>query len=148
MRGGGLDMTELEGRITPHFTVEEVDSRGYLHINPEMIAFITMLEELRMWAARHYPQFAKQGLIPSNIYRTEEHNNDVGGDKNSTHLDGRAADITNIPQGLFKDFTVAWQLICSIHGKVGGVNYYKWGMHFTDHEDKFGHTEFQIRDYR
>ena len=71
-----------------------------------------------------------------------------GSSPNSAHLDGRACDINNIPQSLFDDFTIAWQTICTLHGKIGGVNYYSWGMHFTDYEDKFGHKTFQIRDKR
>ena len=138
----------ITGRIVPNFRIEEISSRGDLTVTPELVEFLQMAQALREWASSAYPQFAKQGLIISNMYRTEKHNKEVGGSSNSAHLDGRAMDITNVPQELFKDFTVAWQVICSIYGKVGGIGYYRWGIHITDYEDKFGHKTFQIRDYR
>jgi hypothetical protein len=109
-----------------------------------------MMNELRIWAVATYPKIFKDGLSASSWYRDPEYNAlpSVGGDENSIHLDARATDIDNIPENLYHDFTIAWQVICLLHGKVGGVNYYEWGMHFDSYEDKFGHKTFQIRDYR
>ncbi len=143
-----------DGRIVKNFSLAEMTNKQAkdetkLVLTPEVVEFAQMMQELREWAAKTYPQiFSKQGLIVSSWYRTATFNREIGGSSNSAHLDGRACDINNIPQSLYRDFTIAWQVICSIHDKVGGVNYYSWGMHFTDHEDKFGHKTFQIRDKR
>lgn len=109
-----------------------------------------MMNELRIWAVATFPAIFKNGLHVSSWYRDPEFNAlpSVGGDANSIHLDARATDIDNIPENLYHDLTIAWQVICQLHDKVGGVNYYEWGMHFDSYEDKFGHKSFQIRDYR
>lgn len=142
-----------DGRIVKNFSLSEMTNKQAkdeikLVLTPEVIEFAQMMQELRDWVSSKYPMFARQGLIVSSWYRTESFNKKNGGSSNSAHLDGRACDINNIPQNLYHDFTIAWRVICSIHGKVGGVNYYSWGMHFTDHEDKFGHKAFQVRDKR
>lgn len=137
----------IDGRITKNFSLwemmnKEADESTKLVLTPENIEFAQMMQELRDWYGK-----------PMNIssgYRTKQFNarKDVNGSANSAHLDGRAWDINNIPEILYHDFTIAWQVICSNHKKVGGVNWYKWGMHFTDFEDKFGNTKFTIRDKR
>lgn len=138
----------MTGNITKNFTVKELASRGELHFTPAMLEFVQMTQELRDWAASVYPSHAKSGLIISNCYRSAKHNKDVGGSSNSAHLDGRAMDITNVKPDTYQTFTTAWQAICSAHGKIGGINYYKWGVHITDYEDKFGNKAFTIRDLR
>ena len=70
------------------------------------------------------------------------------GASNSAHLDGRATDINNIPESLYDDFIVAWQVICLARGKIGGIELYLWGMHFDSHSDKFGSTKFRLKDNR
>lgn len=137
----------IDGRITKNFSLKEImnedtDEDVKLVLTPENTEFAQMMQELRDWYGK-----------PMNIssgYRTKKFNArpDVGGSPNSAHLDGRAWDINNIPQSLYHDFTIAWQVICSIHGKIGGVGLYKWGIHFTDYEDKFGSTKFMIRENR
>ena len=135
----------IDGRITNNFSLwemmnKEADESTKLVLTPENKEFAQMMQELRDWYGKP--------LEVSSWYRTSAFNKKVGGDSKSAHLDGRACDINNIPQNLYKDFTTAWQVICSIHGKIGGVNYYDWGMHFTDYEDKFGNTKFVIREKR
>jgi len=133
------------GFMVKNFSLAEMTNKQAkdeikLGLTPEVVEFAQMMQELRDWYGKP--------LNVSSWYRTANFNREIGGSSNSAHLDGRACDINNIPQSLFHDFTIAWQVICSIHCKVGGVNYYKWGMHFTDHEDKFGHKTFQVRDKR
>ena len=133
------------GWMVKNFSLAEMTNKQSkdeikLVLTPEVTEFAQMMQELRDWYGKP--------LNVSSWYRTETFNRSVGGSSNSAHLDGRACDINNIPKDLYRDFTVAWQVICSINGKVGGVNYCSWGMHFTDHEDKFGHKTFQIRDKR
>lgn len=138
----------ITGRIAKYFTIDEIDSRGDLDVTPEMVDFLHMADDLREWAAFRFPKHAKSGLIISNCYRTEKHNKEVGGDKNSAHLDGRAMDITNVSKETYDEFIAMWKFICLKYNKIGGINLYKWGIHITDYENKFGHKVFQIRDWR
>lgn len=144
-RFGGDDV--IDGRITKNFSLWEMMNKQAtestkLVLTPEVAEFAQMMQELRDWYGKP--------LEVSSWYRTKKFNarKDVNGAPNSAHLDGRACDINNIPQSLYKDFTIAWQVICSTHGKIGGVGYYDWGIHFTDYEDKFGNTKFVVRENR
>ncbi len=134
------------GWMVKNFSLAEMTNKQAkdeikLVLTPEVVGFANMMQELRDWYGKP--------LNVSSWYRTPAFNKGLkGSSPTSAHLDGRACDINNIPQNLYHDFTIAWQVICSIHGKVGGVNYYSWRMHFTDYEDKFGHKTFQIRDKR
>lgn len=136
------------GKLTKNFSIAELSSRGDLLMTPEMVEFVQMAQELRDWAAIRFPKHAKEGLIISNCYRTVKHNKGVGGANNSAHLDGRAMDIINIEQAAFWEFRILWEYICEKHNKIGGINFYKWGIHITDFEDKFGNAKFTIRDER
>lgn len=142
------------GFVVKNFSLREMTNKQAkdeikLVLTSEVVEFTQMMQELRDWAALTYPRFSTAGLIVSSWYRTASFNKSLSGaSPTSAHLNGRACDISNIPQNLFKDFTTAWQVICATHDKIGGVNYYKWGMHFTDFEDKFGNKVFQARDKR
>lgn len=134
------------GWMVKNFSLAEMTNKQSkdeikLVLTPEVTEFAHMMQELRDWYGKP--------LEVSSWYRTKNFNKGLkGSSPTSAHLDGRACDINNIPQNLYHDFTIAWQVICSIHDKVGGVNYYSWGMHFTDFENKFGNKVFQIRDKR
>jgi uncharacterized protein YcbK (DUF882 family) len=134
------------GWIVKNFSLAEMTNKQAkdeikLVLTPEVTEFAQMMQELRDWYGKP--------MEVSSWYRTKNFNKGLkGSSPTSAHLDGRACDINNIPQSLYHDFSIAWQVICSIHGKVGGVNLYGWGMHFTDFENKFGNKVFQIRDKR
>ena len=135
----------VDGNVTKNFKVSELCNKlanedVKLVLSPEMIEHAEMMQELRDWYGKP--------LNVSSWYRTKRFNNFVGGSNNSAHLDGLATDISNIPSGLYEDFATAWKAICMVHNKIGGVNYYSWGMHFCSNEDRFGYREFQIRDKR
>lgn len=135
----------IEGRITKNFTLNEMANNLTkadikLVLTPEAIEHAFMMQELRDWYGKP--------LNVSSWYREKAFNKSVGGSSNSAHLDGRATDINNIPEPLYDSFKVAWWVICTRRNKIGGVNYYPTFMHFDSYEDKFGHKEFQIRDYR
>lgn len=135
----------IDGKITKNFSLAEIankaaDETTKLMLTPEVVEHAQMMQGLRNWYGKP--------LNVSSWYRTPKFNRSCGGDKNSAHLDGLATDINNIPASMYHDFTVAWKMICATHGKVGGVNYYAWGMHFCSDEGRFGHKEFQIRDKR
>lgn len=145
---------ETDGRLTKNFTLQEYansKAKDYVKavLSPESIIHALMMQELRDWAAETYPKdFGRNGLIVSSWYRTSSFNKSVGGASNSAHLDGRATDINNISEKHFDAFTIAWQVICQRWGKIGGVVYYRWGMHFDSYSDKFGCVKFRIDDRR
>jgi uncharacterized protein YcbK (DUF882 family) len=138
---------EIDGRIVKNFSLKEMsnneaDEDIKLILTPEVVEHAQMMQELRDWYGKP--------LNVSSWYRTKKYNAEMKprGASNSAHLDGRATDINNIPESLYNDFITAWQVICSNHGKIGGVELYPWGMHFDSHSDKFGSTKFRLKDNR
>ena len=145
----------IDGRIVKNFSLTEMmnnqaDDDVKLVITPELVEHAFMMQELREWAVLTYSKSFKQGLRVSSWYRTKKFNarKDVGGHANSCHLQGQATDINNIPEHLYYDFVTAWQVICSIHKKIGGVEIYKWGMHFDSDSGRYGNKAFRLRDNR
>lgn len=137
-----------DGRITKNFTLAEMTNKQAaetvkLVLTPEAVEHAQMMQELRDCYGKP--------LEVSSWYRTKAFNKKVGGASNSAHLDGRATDINNIntkDSEAVKRFTHWWQAICTAHGKVGGVEVYKWGMHFDSYSDKFGYRTFRYHDNR
>ena len=144
----------IHGNIVKNFSLKEMMNSEAkddikLVITPEVAEHAQMMQELREWAVKTYPNiFVTNGLLVSSWYRTPAFNKSVGGAGNSAHLDGRATDIRNVPQTLYKEFTTAWQVICSIHNKVGGVELYPTFIHFDSYSDKFGFKGFRLVDNR
>lgn len=140
-----------ESRIVPNFTFKEMASRGELIMNPEIVIFMQMAQELRDWLVKTYPIYTNDGIIVSNIYRTPKHNAEVGGAVNSCHLDSRAFDMINIntkDEDLVQMLKIAWQVICVIRKKIGGIEIGKDYMHFDNYSDKFGVKTFRLVDKR
>lgn len=142
-----------DGRITKNFSLAEMTNKQAgdtikLVLTPEVVEHAQMMQELRDWAnANGYTKT----IEVSSWYRTKTFNKAVGGDKNSEHLDGLATDVNNIDTTNAKTvqaFTTAWQVICSIHSKIGNVGVYKWGMHFGSNADRFGYKTFRYKDNR
>lgn len=136
-----------DGRIVPHFSLAEMANKESkddvkLVITPEVVKFAQMLEEFRVWY--------NKSMKVNSWFRTKTYNKACGGASNSAHLDGRAADISfpNLTDEQWEHMKEKWKKICEKHGKIGGINRYRWGVHFTDHEDKFGHKTFTVRDLR
>jgi len=132
----------IQGRIVKNFSLSEMmntmaQDKTKLVITPELVAFAEMVQELR--------DYHGKPLNVSSWYRTPTFNKKCGGSPNSAHLDGRAVDLLVTD---YHDLTIAWNVITARHGKIGGVNYYKTYMHFTDYEDKFGNKTFVVRDKR
>ena len=141
-------MYKCIGGITHNFTFDEMANKidKELKINtPEAVEHVYMMQELREWAVRKYPQtFGGKGLTVSSWYRTPSYNKKVGGASNSAHLDARATDITNIPKHLHNAFADAWEVICSGHNKIGGCELTNGYVHFDSHSDKFGKKSFRL----
>ena len=138
-----------DGRITKNFTLAEMTNKQAadtvkLMLTPEAVEHAQMMQELRDCYGKP--------LNVSSWYRTKKFNKErASGASNSAHLDGRATDINNIDttdNETVKRFTHWWQAICAVHGKIGGVEVYKWGMHFDSHSDKFGCKTFRYKDNR
>ena len=132
------------GRLVPNFSLEEMMNTKAdgvkLILTPEVVEHAQMMQELRDWYGRP--------LNVSSWYRTPAFNTSVGGSSNSTHLDGLATDINNIPANMYERFITAWQVICKNHKKVGGIVLYSWGIHFDSYSDKFGFSSFRLVDRR
>jgi hypothetical protein len=143
-----------ETRIVPHFTFKELANNESTELpkykleTMEAVEHLQMIEELRMWAVRMYPDKFPNGLCVSSGFRNPKFNRKVGGASNSCHLDSRATDFNNIPQSCYLAFMYAWSTICSIHNKIGGVEYGRGYMHFDSYSDKFGYKKFRIVDKR
>lgn len=139
----------IDGKIVSDFTLAEMaclatnnDTEPSLILTPEMVEFAQMMQEFRDWL--------KQPMKVSSWYRTHYINRKFGGSKSSVHLDGRACDIVfkDMTDEQFNKYMNKWLQICEKYNKIGGVNRYDWGMHFTNYEDKFGNKDFVIRDKR
>lgn len=139
----------IDGRIVPDFTITEMvcvsssyDTFPNLIFTPEVVTFAQMLQEFRNWL--------RSPMQVNSWYRTPYINHKFGGSKNSAHLDGRACDVVfkNMTDEQFNKYAKKWKQICEQHGMIGGINRYDWGVHFTNYENKFGNTEFVIRDKR
>lgn len=72
--------------LSPHFTDEEFrcECCGDLIVDARLVM---ALEEMR--------RIANTPIYVTSGYRCERHNAEVGGEKNSQHLTGRAADISS-----------------------------------------------------
>lgn len=129
-------MKLLEDRITDHFRLSEFannEDGGAVILNQDVIMFIQMLEEFRIWYNR-----------PMNItsgYRTAAYNKSVGGVSNSYHRKGLAADF-RLPAAFFKhskarqeeflhNVKSKWYEICEKHGKTGSVIWYDTIIHLS-----------------
>lgn len=138
----------MDGRLVKNFTLAEMTNKQAadnikLALTPEVVEHAEMMQELRDCYGKP--------LNVSSWYRTKAFNKKCGGALNSAHLDGRATDINNIDtkdNETVKRFTYWWQAICTVHDKIGGVEVYKWGMHFDSYSDKFGYKAFRYKDNR
>lgn len=135
----------VDGQITKNFSVMEATNKMAsdpvkLVLSPELIEHAQMLQQLRDWYGKP--------LEVSSWYRTKAFNASVNGDANSEHLQGVGTDINNIPASLYHDFEVAWKVICTIHGKIGNIGFYSWGMHFGSDAGRYGVTTHYVKDWR
>lgn len=127
----------MAGQLVENFTLDEMNIHKLDEILPEIVIFAQLMQELRSWY--------RKPIIVNSWLRSPGQNKSCGGDPRSAHLDARAVDCRLVASN---DMIYAWKAICEKHGYVGGVNRYDTFTHFTNHEDKFGHKTFIIRDYR
>jgi len=133
-----------KGQITAHFALWEFcnaenDEEIKIEISPEFIEHVQMLEMLRTMIG--HP------LDVSSGWRSKKYNEECGGSPDSAHLVGLATDVY-AEQSELPLLTRCWKAVCKAFNKVGGINYYPWGVHLCSNEDRFGNKDFTIRDKR
>lgn len=138
---------KIDGRLVEHFTLAEMCNKEAkedvkLVITSEVVEFAQMMEKLRKWY--------NKPMTVNSWFRTANYNRLCGGASNSLHLDGLACDISlpNLTDLQFEHFRDKWKSICEQHKKIGGINRYRWGLHFDCKENKFGYKDFVVRDKR
>src|SRR5574343_967551 len=114
-------------KITKNFTREEFDCRdGTLYpskwIESRLKPLCLQLEVIRESIGE--PLYILSG------YRTEKHNNKVGGKKKSKHLEGIAADITCKNISSEKLYKIIFALIENGSLSDGGIGVYKNFIHY------------------
>lgn len=140
-----------DGRIVRNFSIDEMSNsmtsdQVKLVITPEVIEFAQMMQHLRNYWGKP--------MKVNSWYRTKEFNTRIGGDVNSAHLDGIAADIAlpSITDRNRNNLIEVWRSICINYGVIGGVSIYSWGVHFDANKNpmrygKLSNT-FRITDFR
>ena len=138
-------MIAVNGSLVRNFTLDEMANKSAtntckLVLTPENVQFAIMVQALRS-------EYGKP-LTVNSWYRTADFNRKIGGHYNSIHLDGRAVDLA-VPDHATLDLLVnLWKKICFANKKIGGANLYPTFIHLDDYENKFGYTEFVLRDKR
>lgn len=127
----------VNGRLVRNFTLNEMSCNGVLVLNPDIVLFAKMMQDLR--------DELNKPINVNSWYRTAHHNIIVGGSRNSIHLDGRACDIASTEYDRICSY---WKSICASYSRIGGINFYDNFIHLDNFENKFGHCSFVIRDYR
>nr|DAW07835.1 MAG TPA: peptidase [Caudoviricetes sp.] len=134
-------MVVISGKnLTKHFSFAEysVNQTGTVKLTEESILHAVCLEEFRKWL--------NQPMKVNAWYRTEEYNQKVGGNANSSHLRGCATDwgMPGLTKNEFIKYSKKWKAICASHGIVGEAGLYKWGMHLgssIQYSKKFYHWD-------
>lgn len=136
---------DKNAQIYPHFKLWELaNNKGrtdlpQMLLNADVDNFLSMIEEFRGWWGKP--------MTCNSCYRQPEYNASIGGAVNSLHLRALAFDWG---QTLTYEQRVAvcnqWGAICKRRGKIGGINFYPWGVHFSFDESVFGYNHFIIRN--
>ena len=87
-----------------------------------LLKLVKVFEDFRAY-------FGNQPLVIGSCYRTPSWNRKQGGASKSQHLQGRAIDIhcpKNVP---IKEFRQRAKLFANENKNVGGLGWYRWGVH-------------------
>jgi len=118
-------MTRLQ--LTKSFTVEEFDCNDGTQVPCEFIKNVTKVAE-NLQVLRDF--LGESVMVTGSGYRTKEHNDSVGGAKESQHLTANGADINSknkTPKELAK---VIEKLIILGKMEQGGIGIYKGFVHY------------------
>lgn len=138
-------MITVNGSLVCNFTLDEMANKSApnackLVLTPENVQFAIMVQALRS-------EYGKP-LIVNSWYRTADFNRKIGGHYKSIHLDGRAVDLAVADPREQLLLLEIWKKICFANKKIGGANLYSTFIHLDDYENKFGYTQFVLRDKR
>ena len=136
---------DKDTRIYPHFKLWELANNQGDSKQPQMILspavddLMQLIEALRCWW--HKP------MTCGSCFRQKAFNKKVGGASNSLHLEALAFDWNvKLTYALRVAVYQQWRALTHQAGKIGGINFYPWGVHLDANEDRFGHKSFVIRD--
>lgn len=88
-------------------------------------------------------------IVVNSGYRQFEYNKKIGGDTNSPHLRGWAADIRKVDGISDNSMAIFWERICSQNCEIGAINLYDTYYHLEINSDiAYGNKNFVIRDRR
>ena len=110
-------------------------------INAISAVFMRMIQELR--------DVIKKPIVINSGYRQKDYNARIGGDKNSPHLYGWAADIQKIKGISDDDMVVLWKRRCIDNSQIGAINLYDDYYHLEIGSNYcYGNITFEVRDNR
>lgn len=116
-------------KISEHFTTEEFECRdgcGQCIIEPELVEQLEMIRNFFDKPVILYPDHC--------VNRCKEHNEKIGGVKNSQHLKGMAADFH--VQGVGMNTLHLDMIKLYNEGKIRNLGLYGWGCHIDIRKDK------------
>lgn len=132
-------------QLYPHFKLWELANNKGDANKPQMLLtpaqddLMICIENLREWWAR--------GINCNSCFRQPLYNKAVGGSSNSLHLYALAFDWgVDLSYSQRVAVCEQWKSITKRAGKIGGINFYDWGVHLDANEDYFHHNNFVIRD--
>lgn len=110
-------------------------------VNIGSVLLVSMLQQLRNKINRP--------IVINSGYRQADYNTQIGGDKNSPHLKGWAADIQKISGYTDEDMATLWKMLCFDNCTIGAINLYNNYYHLEVLSDiNYGNTKFVVRDNR
>ena len=113
-------------KLTKNFSLAEFNSKDGAVADQLVIKNLAILAE-QLEALRDY--LGKPIQVTSG-YRSKEHNAKIGGAKNSTHVNGMAADIKVKGLSPFEVYNAIEKLIADGKMKQGGLGLYRSWVHY------------------
>lgn len=132
----------VTGKIVANFTLSEMackDLYKTLILTPDMVTFAQMVQELR--------ERVNKPFKVNSWYRTIAHNNQIGGERKSAHLVGRAIDFT-LKQFDPDSIAPIWEEINERYNFQGTIIYYDNFIHIDNYGLEKGKNKFIILDWR
>jgi uncharacterized protein YcbK (DUF882 family) len=113
-------------KLSKNFSLSEFNSKDGTAADQLVIKNLTILAE-QLEVLREY--LGKPIRVTSG-YRSKEHNAKIGGSKNSTHVNGMAADIKVANSRPLEVYNAIEKLIADGKMKQGGLGLYRSWVHY------------------